>query len=111
MGISQIFPKKVPVMFLSGSFKEFFAVSPVMGLQCSHPVKFKMSQNSVPEMTQRGTFKMYPSGPPQYTTFGKNPGHFGKMLGSFKVFPVFQFSRHFLAVFQKCPGFLLKVVY
>jgi len=70
-----------------------------------------MSQNGVPEMTQSGTFRMYPSGPPQCTAFGKNPGHFGKMLGTFKMFPVFQFPRHFLAMFPKCPGFLPKAVH
>jgi len=111
MGTSQIFPKKVPVMFLSGSFKEFFAVSPVMGLQCSQPVKFKMSQNGVPEMTQSGTFRMYPSGPPQYTTFGKNPGHFGntarKCLENWKTGNILNEPN----IFPKCPGFLPKVVY
>ena len=33
------------------------------------------------------------------------------MLGSFKMFPVFQFSRHFLAVFPKFTQFLPKVVH
>src|SRR5882762_4426066 len=98
-------------MSLSGSFKEVFAVSPVMGSQCSQPVKFKMSQNGVPEMAQSGTFRMYPSGPPQCTTFGKNPGHFGstarKCLGNWK-------TRNILnepSIFPKCPGFLPKAVH
>ena len=60
-----MFPKKVIVMFLSGSFKEFFAVSPSVAPQCPQPVKFKMSQNSVPEMILSGTFEMYPPYRPQ----------------------------------------------
>ena len=59
-----MFPKKVIVMFLSGSFKEFFAVSPSVAPQCPQSVKFKMSQNGVPEMTPSGTFGMYPPNQP-----------------------------------------------
>ena len=95
MGTSQIFPKKVPVMFLSGSFKEFFAVSPVMGLQCSQPVKFKMSQNGVQEMTQSGTFQMYPLRPPQCTTFSKNPGHLRNTARFIQNVPSFPVSQTF----------------
>ena len=59
-------------------------------LQCSQPVKPKMSQNGVPEVNQSGTFWMCPSRQPQCTIFGKkNWGNFGKILGSFKMFPVF----------------------
>ena len=64
-------------MFLSGSFKEFFAVFPVMRSQCSQPVKPKMSQTGVPEVTRNGMFGMYPSGRPQCTTFGKNRANLG----------------------------------
>ena len=55
-----MFPKKVIVMFLSGSFKEFFAVSPSVAPQCPQPVKLKMNQNSVPEVVSSGTFEMSP---------------------------------------------------
>src|SRR6267378_7519447 len=65
-------------MSLSGSFKEVFAVSPVMGSQCSQPVKFKMSQNGVPEMAQSGTFRMYPSGPPSVPLSAKIQDTLGK---------------------------------
>ena len=50
------FEKKVTVMSLSGSFKVFFAVSPVVQSQCSQPVKLKMSQNGELDMFQTGKF-------------------------------------------------------
>ena len=35
MGTFKVFPKKVPRIFLSGSFRISFAISPAVGLQCS----------------------------------------------------------------------------
>ena len=46
-------------------------------LQCSQPVKPKMSQNNVQEVNQSGTFGMYPSRRPQCTTFSKIWENFG----------------------------------
>jgi len=48
-----------------------------------------MHQNSVPEMNQSGTFRMYPSLPPQCTTFSNIWVNFGntagKRLGNWKT--------------------------
>ena len=91
MGTLRIFPKNVIAISLSGSFTISFVMYPVMGSQCSQPVKLKMSQTGVPEVFLSGTFGMYPKFRPQCTTFGKILGHFGKMLSSFKMYWIFQF--------------------
>ena len=54
-------PKKVIVVFLSGSFKENFAVSQRVAPQCPQSVKLKMSQNGVPEVALSGTSGVVPS--------------------------------------------------
>src|SRR5258705_29366 len=70
-----------------------------------------MSQNSVPEMIPSGTFRMPLPLRPWCTTFGIIWGNFGEMLGSFKMYQVFQCSRHFLAVSPKFPQIIPKVVH
>ena len=52
------FPKNVTVMFWSGSFKEFFMVFPAVWLQCSQPVKLKMSHTGALEMFLSDKFRM-----------------------------------------------------
>ena len=106
-----MFPKKVIVMFPSGSFKEFFAVSQRVAPQCSQSVKFKMRQNGGLKMNPSGTFEVYPPHRPRKTTFGINPGHFGntarKRPGNCK-------TRYILnepGMLPKCPGFMPKVVH
>ncbi|KAF9643138.1 hypothetical protein BDM02DRAFT_3132630 [Thelephora ganbajun] len=90
-GTPVIFPRKVPVMFLSGSFKGLFVMSQVVQLQCSQSVKLKMSQNHVPEMFLSGIFGMSLKFRSRYTTFGKFSGNSGDIARTFKMFPVFQF--------------------
>ena len=98
-------------MFLSGSFKEFFAVFPVVRSQCSQPVKSKMSQNGVPVVNRSGTFRMYPSRRPQCTTFSKNWVNLGntakKCLENWKTGNILNEP----SIFPKFTRFLLKVVH
>ena len=58
MGKPWIFPKKAPMMFLSGSFTVYFVVFPPVWLWCSQWAKFEMNQNDVPKMFQGSTFRM-----------------------------------------------------
>jgi len=98
-------------MFPSGSFKEYFAVSPAVQPWCSQPVKPKMRQNGVLEMNRSGTFRMYPSLPPQCTTFGEIRVNFGntagKCLGNWKTWDI----QNVPSIFPKFTRILPKVVH
>jgi len=59
MGKPRVSPKKVPMMFPSGSFTVYFAVFPPVQSQCSQLVKFEMNQNDVLKMFQGGTFAVF----------------------------------------------------
>ena len=111
MGTPWIFPKKVLLVFLSGSFEMYFVMFPAVWSQCSQPVKLKMNQNGVLEMFLSGTSRMSWHFRPWWTTFGKIWGNFGNTASTFKMFPVFWFPWHVLAVFPKFPQILPKVVH
>ena len=98
-------------MFLSGPFKEYFAVFPVVRSRCSQPVKFRMSQNSVLVVNQSGTFRMYPSGRPQCTTFGKNRVKFGNTARKCLENQKTGNTLNELSIFPKFSRFLPKVVH
>ena len=111
MGTPWIFPKKVPLMFLSGSFEMTFVMFRVVRSQCSQSVKFKMNQNGAPKMFPSGTFRMSWHFYPWCTTFGKFLGHFGdtarKCLGNWKTGNILNEPN----IYPKCPGNFPKVVH
>ena len=58
-----------------------------------------------------GTFGISPPMRPQWSTFGQFWEHFGNTASIFKMFPVFQFPWHILAVFPKCSQNCPKVAH
>ena len=105
------FPKEgncdVPDWFIQG----FFSVFRVMGPWCPDPVKFKMSQNGVPEMIPSGTFRMSWPLQPQCTTFSIIRGNFGnttrKCLEHWKT----QYILNVPSISPKFPQIIPKVVH
>src|ERR1700753_4002471 len=90
-------PKKVPVMFLSGSF--------AVTLQCSHQCDHSVPGSEIlkePKQCPKDVLKQYICSVLgvflQCTTFGKIWGNSGNTASTFQMFQVLQFSWHVLAV-------------
>ena len=93
------------------SFKVFFAISLAVQSQCPQPVRLKLSQNNTSKVFPGSTLGMSLKFHPQWIIFGKFWENFGKMSDTFKIFWVFQFPWHFLAVFPKFPWNFPKAVH
>ena len=93
VGTFKRFPKNVPMMFWHGTFEMFLAISQLVGLWCSQPVKFKMNRNNGIEVCQNGIFGMSPLFSPECTTFGIFLGNYGNIAVTLKTFPVFLVVR------------------
>ncbi len=107
MGKPWNFPKKVPVVFPSGSFRMYFVVCPAVWSQCTGPGKFKKNLNDVPKIFLSGTFGMPLPVFPRCTTFGAfsaNPGNIAKICsGNWKTGNILNVSAVFPGFAENAP--------